>query len=147
MYLTHRVLAPACLLRYTNTEFSLSLSLRSLRITQQCWVGFGLRSNRIFRDLWDPWQLHIFVIEYLFKIHIYTPLRSFCACLFLVAPRLHTSYSHLVDHRLIGLWFQFWRYDRRKVDVTATLCHRNWFCPPSCECAAPSPYLLTFNDP
>jgi len=26
MYLTHRVLAPACLLRYTNTEFSLSLS-------------------------------------------------------------------------------------------------------------------------
>jgi len=26
MYLTHHVLAPACLLRYTNTEFSLSLS-------------------------------------------------------------------------------------------------------------------------
>jgi len=26
MYLTHRVLAPACLLRYTSTEFSLSLS-------------------------------------------------------------------------------------------------------------------------
>ena len=31
MYLTHRVLAPACLLRYTNTEFSLSLST-SLRV-------------------------------------------------------------------------------------------------------------------
>ena len=37
MYLTHRVLAPACLLWYTNTEFSLSLSplLMMLRETMQ----------------------------------------------------------------------------------------------------------------
>ena len=79
------------------------LSSRSLCIAQQCWVGLGLCSNRIFRDLWDLWQLHVFIIEYLVKIHIYTPLRSFCACLFLVAPCLHTSDSHLVDHRLIDL--------------------------------------------
>jgi len=147
------------------------LSSHSLCITQQCRVGLGLRSNRIFRNLWDLWQLHVFIIEYLVKIHIYTPLCSFCACLFLVAPRLHTSYSHLVDHRLIDFHspkllssesdhsairnesvtgrfrsdnleklskasipvlipiLTFFLDDCRKVDVTVTLCHRNWFCP------------------
>jgi len=76
------------------------LSSHSLCITQQCRVGLGLRSNRIFRNLWDLWQLHVFTIEYLVKIHIYTPLCSFCACLFLVAPGLHTSSSRSSSYRL-----------------------------------------------
>jgi len=163
------------------------LSSRSLCIAQQCWVGLGLCSNRIFRDLWDLWQLHVFIIEYLVKIHIYTPLRSFCACLFLVAPCLHTSDSHLVDHRLIDLHSPKLLSSesdhpairnesvtgRFRSDILEKLskasdsnsdvfsrwpqegwCNSNFMSqklilsyPPSCECAAPSPYLLTFNDP